>query len=122
MLLPNPVVAVPIGENLYRLSAEVSLRETGGVDVILTAIDVEVFLLGSVPLRKRHYAADEIRSRNYPTSIAAGANLQFPVSTDRIIEREVLLRTVTAEITIRGVDARGNQVSGSTRVKVRLNL
>src|SRR5438477_436219 len=74
---PNPIIAVPVGDNWYELRFDIVMRETGGVDVRIENFTVEALALRGVPVHSQTYPATFITDRGYPASIQAGKYLRF---------------------------------------------
>lgn len=120
-IYPNPIIARGIEGNVYEFPFEVSIREIGGVDVDIVGLQVDVFFLSGVRVFSQPYGPEELSRRNLPTRVPAGANLQYGFSPRRAIPSETLMRGVSAEIIIEGIDAQGRPTEARARVTVRGN-
>lgn len=118
-IYPNPIMARRVEGNVHEFPFEVSVREVGGVDVEIVGIQVDVFFLSGVRIFSQPYGPEELSRRNLPTKVPAGANLQYSFSPRRAVPSETLIRGVSAEIIIEGIDAQGRSTEARTRVTVR---
>lgn len=118
-IYPNPIQARRLEGNLYEFPFDVSVREIGGVDVEIVGLQVDVFFLSGVRIFSQPYGPEELSRRQLPTRVAAGSNLQYSFSPRREVASETLIRGVSAEIIIEGIDAQGRSTEARTRVSVR---
>lgn len=118
-IYPNPILAKRLEANLYEFPFDVSVREVGGVDVEIVGLQVDVFFLSGVRIFSQPYGPEELSRRQLPTRVAAGSNLQYSFAPRREVASETLIRGVSAEITIEGIDAQGRSTEARTRVSVR---
>jgi hypothetical protein len=114
---PNPIVARPVGGDLYDFPFELSARETGGRDVRIGRVTLDVYAFGAIHVYSESYDASEIAALGYPMSIAAGTEARYRF-TPRKNADERLFRGVSGELRVDGTDAAGNPVTASTTVTV----
>jgi len=117
-ILPNPIVAKPISENVYEFPFEVSLREIGGVEIEIEMLRLDVTMLGGLRVFTSEYGAEEIEKRGYSKVIPAGGNLQYRFVPRRRVTNELLFSAVAAEITVEAIDRVGNRTAAMTKVTV----
>ena len=67
---PNPIIALPVGGNVFDFPFEVTLRELGGSDIEIDRIRVEVRMRG-VPIFTQVFDETELTRRGYPSRIPA---------------------------------------------------
>lgn len=120
-IYPNPIMARRVEGNLHEFPFDISVREVGGVDVEIVGLQVDVYFLSGVRIFSQPYGPEELSRRNLPTRIPAGANLQYTFAPRRAVRSETLIRGVSAEIIIEGIDAQGRPTEARTRVTVRSN-
>jgi len=120
-IYPNPIIARRVEGNVYEFPFEVSVREVGGVDVEIVGLQVDVFFLSGVRIFSQPYGPEELSRRQLPTRIPAGSNIQYSFSPRREVPSETLIRGVSAEIILEGIDAQGRSTEARTRVTVRGN-
>lgn len=120
-IYPNPIIATRIEKNVWEFPFDVSVREVGGVEVEIVGMQVDVFFLSGVRIFSQPYGPDELSRRQLPTRVSAGANLQYSFAPRREVPSEMLIRGVSAEIIIEGIDAQGRSTEARTRVTVRAN-
>lgn len=118
-IYPNPILARRVEGNIYEFPFDVSVREVGGVDVEIVGLQVDVFFLSGVRIFSQPYGPDELSRRQLPTKVLAGSNLQYSFSPRREIGSEILIRGISAEIIVEGIDAQGRATEARTRVTVR---
>jgi len=113
---PNPIIAVPVGDNWYELRFDIVMRETGGVDVRIENFTVEALALRGVPVHSQTYPATFITDRGYPASIQAGKYLRFNFTKRWPLPTALLMSGAAARVTARTIDANGAR--DATRVRV----
>ncbi|HVR44021.1 MAG TPA: hypothetical protein VMS56_11335 [Thermoanaerobaculia bacterium] len=116
---PEPIVARRLGADDWQFPFEVVLRETGGVDVEIEAIRVEV-RVGGFPLTRQIFDSEEVRRRGYPTIIEGGGVLQLAFAPVRRVADLRLLAFARAEITIEAVDRYGRRSEASRALRVEM--
>lgn len=115
---PNPVVAKPVGQDVYDFPFEVSLREVGGSEVEIDAIRVEV-RLGGLPIFAQTYDETELTRRGFSATVPAGGNVQYRFSPRRTVTTELLFSHASAVVAVSGVDRSGNRAEARATVTVR---
>lgn len=118
-VVPNPIVARPAGGEQYSFPFEVVVRETGGSDVSIQRVSINVTALGGIPVYSDTQEAAEIRERGYPTEIRANQEVRYRFSPTREVPDERLFGGVAAELVVEAINDRGQAVpSARTRVSV----
>jgi hypothetical protein len=115
---PNPIIALPVGGNVFDFPFEVSLRELGGSDVAIDQIRVEVRMRG-IPIFAQIFDETELTRRGYPSRIPANGNAQFRFSPRRQIPADFVLQHVAATIVMSGMDQTGRRTEATTTVRLR---
>lgn len=113
---PNPIVAHPLGGDLYELNFDIIMREAGGVGVRIEDFTVDAVAFKSVVVRSQTYPATFITNRGYPASIEAGKYLRFKFSKQWTLPAGLLLSGASARVEARTVD--DNRVRGRSAVRV----
>lgn len=117
---PNPIVATPLGGNLYDLKFDIIMREAGGVDVRIEDFTVDALALKAIPIRSQTFPAKFITDRGYPDAIGAGKFLRFGFTRRWPLPTELLMTGAAARITARTIDANGARGETTIRVGVRV--
>lgn len=115
---PNPLVARPLGDDVYEFAFDIIMRERGGVDVRIEDFTVEAIAFRSVPVRKQTYPASFITARGYPASIEAGKYLRFSFVKRWKLPTDLLLSGASARITARTIDADGRRDTSEMTARV----
>ncbi len=113
---PNPIVAHPLGRDLYELNFDIIMREAGGVGVRIEDFTVEAMAFKSVVVRSQTFPPSFITDRGYPASIEAGKYLRFSFSKRWTLPAALLLSGASARVEARTIDDNG--VRGRSTVKV----
>jgi hypothetical protein len=74
---PNPIVATPLGGDLYEMKFDIVMREAGGVALRIEDFTVDAVAFGTVTVKSQTFPASFITDRGYPASIQAGKYLRF---------------------------------------------
>jgi hypothetical protein len=117
---PNPIVAVPLGDNWYELRFDIIMREAGGVDVRIEDFTVDALALKAIPIRSQTFPAKFITDRGYPAEVQSGKFLRFAFTRRWPLPTELLLSGAAARVTARTIDANGARGETSIRVGVRV--
>jgi hypothetical protein len=116
-VIPNPIVARPAGGDLYDFPFELSARETGGRDVRIGRVTLDIYAFGAIHVYSESYDSAKIAALGYPMSIAAGSEAHYRLTPRRRVD-ERFFAGVSGELRIDGTDAAGNPVTASTTVTV----
>lgn len=115
---PNPIVAAPLGDDLYELKFDIVMREAGGVGVRIEDFTVDALAFGTATVRSQTYPASFITDHGYPASIAAGKYLSFSFTKRWNLPTRLLLSGASARVTARTVDENGVRAQSFVRVGV----
>lgn len=115
---PNPLVARPLGGDLYELAFDIIMRESGGVDVRIEDFTVEAIAFRTVPVRSETHPAKFITDRGYPAEIAAGKELRFSFVKRWSLPSKLLLSGAAVRVTARTVDRDGRRDAAQVRFEV----
>jgi hypothetical protein len=116
-VIPNPIVAKAAGGDRYDFPFELVARETGGLDVRIDRVTLDVYALGAIHVYSESYDAASITALGYPTSIAAGSEAHYRFSPRKNAD-DRLFGNVSGELRVDGTDAGGHPVSAHTTVTV----
>lgn len=117
---PNPIQAVPVGEDLYEMKFDIIMREEGGVAVSIEDFTVEAIAFRSVTVQSQTFPPSFITDRGYPASIQAGKYLRFSFTKRWQIPSRLLLSGASARVRARTRDANG--VAGESVVRVNVDI
>jgi len=117
-IVPNPIVAQPVGGNTYDFPFDVIVHETGGHPVNVTRVSADVTALGGVPIATESYDAAKINGLGYSTTIPANGELRYHFVPRKEVADERLFGGVSANLLVDGVDDTGTATSASTTVTV----
>jgi hypothetical protein len=115
---PNPIVAHPLGGDLYELTFDIIMREAGGVGVRVEDFTVDTVAFKSVVVRSQTFPATFITDRGFPASIEAGKYLRFRFSKRWTLPAGLLLSGASARVEARTVDDNGIRGKSSVRIAV----
>lgn len=116
---PNPILATDRQGDTYSFPFTVRIRETGGVEVHIDEVRMDVVALGAINVYSERFGREEIIRRGYPTTIGAGSEIRYSFNPRKEVPDERIFGGVAAELTATGRDANGNQVRATTRVTVQ---
>jgi hypothetical protein len=120
-VVPNPITALPVGENLYDLKFDIIMREEGGVGVTIEDFTVEAIAFNALPVKKQTFPATFITDRGFPAQIEAGKYLRFSFTKRWQLPGNLLMSGASARVTARTVDANGRRGESFVRVAVNVN-
>ena len=117
-VVPNPLVARPLGNDWYELQFDIVMREEGGVGVRIEDFTVEAVAFRTVTVSTQTFPASFITERGYPASVEAGKHLRFSFTRRWQLPTPLLLSGASARIRARTVDANGVPNESALRVAV----
>lgn len=117
-VVPNPIVATPLGADLYEMKFDIVMREAGGVGVRIEDFTVDAVAFRTVTVRSQTYPASFITERGYPASIAAGKYLRFSFTKRWQLPGNLLRSGASARVTARTIDDNGVRDQSTVRVGV----
>lgn len=115
---PNPIIAKQVRADLYQLPFEVSLRETGGMDVEIDGIRIEV-RLAALRIFAQAFDETELTRRGYSATVPAGSNVQYKFSPQRELPADLPLPQLSALVVVSGLDTTGRRTEARTTVLIR---
>lgn len=115
---PNPLIAKPVGEDLYEVAFAIVMREEGGVDVRIEDFTVEAIAFKTIVVHSQTFPASYITDRGYPASVAAGQYLRFGFVKRWSLPSRLLLSGAAVRVTARTVDARGARSVSGVKIDV----
>jgi hypothetical protein len=115
---PNPIVAHPLGGDLYEMNFDIIMREAGGVGLRIESFTVDAVAFKSIVVRSQTYPPTFITDRGYPASIEAGKFLRFSFSKRWTLPAALLLSGASARVEATTVDDNGVRGTSAVRVGV----
>ena len=119
-VVPNPIVAVPVREDLYDFHFDIVMREEGGVDLTIEEFTVEAIAFNTIPVRKQTFPGSYITERGYPATVDAGKYLRFSFTKRWQLPGTLLMSGASARVTARTVDENGRRNETNVRVGVHV--
>ena len=117
--VPMPLVAKPLGNDLYEVAFDIVMREEGGVDTRIVDFTVDALALGGVVVKSQTQPAEYITRRGYPAQVPAGQYLRFSFVKRWKLPTDLLLTGAAVRVTARTVDANGARDVSTFRTDVR---
>ena len=117
-VVPNPLVAVPLGDDWYEMQFDIVMREEGGVDVRIEEFTVEAVAFRTVTVSTQTFPGSHIDDRGYPSRVSAGKYLRFSFARRWQLPTPLLLSGASARVIARTVDANGSRAQSHVRVGV----
>jgi hypothetical protein len=118
-VIPNPIVAHNVSGDTYELPFDVVIRETGGADVTVQRVSLDVYALGAIHLYSISYTGAEIEGLGYSTRVPAGTEQRYHFNPSKSVPDDRLFGGVTAELRVDATDASGTPAVTRTGVSVR---
>jgi hypothetical protein len=115
---PNPIRATQVSGNTYEFPFEVVVRETGGRPVTVTNVTATVHGPGGFEVGRDSWNADRIRALGYATTLPANGQLRYRFAPRKEVPDERLFGSVSAQLTVEGVDDGNTPTRASTVVTV----
>ncbi len=117
---PNPIVATPLGGDLYELKFDIIMREQGGAGVRIENFTVDAIAFRTVTVQSQTFPGTYITERGYPARVEAGKYLRFSFVKRWHLPTTFLRSGASARVTTRTVDDNGLRDVTETRVGVVL--
>jgi hypothetical protein len=117
-VIPNPIVARPMGHDLYEMEFDIVMREEGGVAVRIEDFTVDAVAFRAVTVSTQTFPATYITERGYPASIEAGKHLRFSFTRRWQLPTPLLLSGASARVRARTMDANGVRSESTVRVGI----
>ena len=115
---PNPLIAVPLGDDLYQLEFDIIMREAGGVAVTIEDFTVEAIAFKTVTVQRQTFPGSYIVGRGYPNRVEAGKYLRFSFTRRWNLPTRLLLSGASARVVARVVDDNGVRSESVIRIGV----
>ena len=119
-VVPNPIRAVPLGDDLYELTFDIVMREAGGVAVTIEDFTVDAIAFRTVTVESQTFPATFITDRGYPASIEAGKYLRFSFTKRWNLPGRLLLSGASARVRARTHDANGHKDEARVNVGIEV--
>jgi hypothetical protein len=119
-VVPNPLRAVPLGDDLYELTFDIVMREQGGVALSIEEFTVDAIAFRTVTVQSQTFPASYITDRGYPASIAAGKYLRFSFTRRWNLPTRLLLSGASARVSAKTIDANGARSETAIRVGIEV--
>lgn len=117
-VVPNPVIARPLGHDWYELQFDIVMREEGGVAVRIEDFTLEAVAFRTVTVSTQTFPAAYITERGYPASVEGGKHLRFSFTRRWQLPTPLLLSGASARVRARTIDANGLRAESAVRVAV----
>jgi hypothetical protein len=104
---------------MYDFPFEVVVRETGGRQVNVRSVSVNVLGPLGLNLHNESWDAERIRSMGQSTTLAANSELRLPFAIRKEVPDDRLFSSVSADLRVEAVDESGSPTTASTNVTVR---
>ena len=115
---PNPLVAKPVGGDVYEFAFDIIMREAGGVDLRIQDFTVDAIAFKAVTVQSQTFPAQYILDHGYPASIDAGKYLRFSFVKRWRIPTRLLLSGASIHVSARTIDANGQRDTSEVRIPV----
>lgn len=115
-VVPNPIVARPLGHDWYEMQFDIVMREEGGVGVRIEEFTVDAIAFRSVTVSTQTYPASYITDRGYPATVDAGRYLRFSFTKRWQLPTPLMLSGASARVTARTIDVHGARAHSVSRV------
>ena len=116
---PNPIVATPAGEGAWEFPFALSIRETGGSEVTINRVGIDVLTFGGLKVYGTELSAAEIDRRGYPRRVPPHGRIRYPMSPKQNVPDERLFTSVWGELWVEGTDEGGRSITTKTRATIR---
>lgn len=120
-VVPNPVAAIPVGDDLYELTFDIIMRESGGVGVTIEEFTVEAIAFRTVTVHRQTFPASFITDRGYPASIEPGKYLRFSFTKRWNLPSRLLMSGASARVRAKTRDANGVRAESHVNVGVEVS-
>lgn len=117
-VVPNPLVATPLGGDWYEMTFDIVMREEGGIGVRIEDFTVDAVAFRTVTVSTQTYPGSYIDQRGYPSTIEAGKHLRFSFTRRWQLPTPLLLSGASARVTARTIDVNGSRAESVVRVGV----
>ena len=117
-VVPNPIVARPMGHDWYEMQFDIVMREEGGVAVRIEDFTVDAVAFRAVTVSTQTFPATYITDRGYPASVEAGKHLRFSFTRRWQLPTPLLLSGASARVRARTVDENGVRSESTVRVGI----
>lgn len=117
-VVPNPLVARQVADDLYEFEFDIVMRESGGIAVRIENFTVEAIAFRTIPMQTQTFPASYISDRGFPTTVEAGKVLRFSFVKRWNIPSRLLLSGASLHVTARTVDAEGQRDVTGVRIGV----
>ncbi len=115
---PNPIPALPLGEDFYELKFDIIMREAGGVAVRIEDFSLDAVAFKTVTVRSQTFPASYITDRGFPAAVQAGKYLRFSFVKRWNLPTYLLLSGASARVSARTIDDHGVRGDTVTRVGI----
>ena len=119
-VIPNPIAAIALGDDLYELTFDIVMREAGGVGVTIEEFTVDAIAFRTVTVQSQTYPATFITDRGYPASIDAGKYLRFSFTKQWRLPSRLLMSGASARVRAKTRDANGARSESHVNVGIEV--
>ncbi|HUP65587.1 MAG TPA: hypothetical protein VM557_09920 [Thermoanaerobaculia bacterium] len=116
---PNPIVAAPAGDGVWEFPFALSIRETGGSEVTIHRVGIDVLTFGGLKVYGTELSSAEIDRRGYPRRVPPHGRIRYAMSPKQNVPDERLFASVWGELWVEGTDEAGRSITTKTRATIR---
>ena len=117
-IIPNPIVAVPVGGNTYDFPFDVVVHETAGRAVTVSRVVADVYGPGGIHVGSESWDAARITAAGYGTNVPGNGELRYHFVPRKSVTDERLFSGVHAELRGDAYDDTATPTSATTTVTV----
>ena len=116
---PNPIRAQKVTGDVYDFPFDIIVTETGGANVTIDRVSVDVSALGGLNVYSESYDRAEIERRGFSTRVPARGEVRYSFKPRKDVTDDRLFSAVEADLSVSGTDASGLRTTARTSVTVR---
>ncbi len=116
---PNPILATPAGEGVWEFPFALSIRETGGSEVTINRVGIDVLTFGGLKVYGTELSSAEIERRGFPRRVPPHGRIRYAMGPKQNVPDERLFASVWGELWVEGTDEGGRSITTKTRATIR---
>ena len=117
-IVPNPIVAVPVGGNTYDFPVDIVVREVGGRGVTVSRVTATVYGPAGIRLGDESWDATQIKNAGYPTNLPGNGELRYHFVPRKSVPDDRLFGSVQVQLRVDAYDETATPTSATTTVSV----
>jgi len=117
-IVPNPIVATPVGGSTYDFPVDVVVREMAGRGVTVSRVTVTVYGPAGIRLGDENWNAARIKSAGYSTNVAGNGELRYHFVPRESVPDARLFSGIRAELRVDAYDETATPTSATTTATV----